>query len=485
MMSISISVDDVRIACSQIGFSRGIGLRQIWTFSTLLENNAGNQATQKQLATSVAKPVVGVFVDDEEVAGGLTLIGGGTSSHQGEFFVDFFAESYPLDTDLLFQPNARVFNNASLLEIMESIKAIFPFDVHANLRDPFARVKLPFEQRVQLLRLGIAAEHVCSIQTGTSLDFVQKLLGLYWQSCSAGITNRTDGRLGIVATNSEDQRGRLTIVPLDRDGFSTGPEFVDDLFTNGDWRFGLCSDTDDKFALPGMDSRFHQGRFAEYVRPFASETWKTLLTHEVPASCSTDGLEIFAHRAIETLSSYAHTDGATWSTRLCEWTSPQPFNSRSSQTQSWLGVGIVTSEVEIDEQTGPWITVELNGVDGESTRKVRWQTPYSGTEGTTGLILYPKPETLVGVVWSGIFGDPLIATGNVRHYPTQVPHPAMVFEETDSLMLQAMGNLTTDVKGKQSVTSGKGLEVISKEEGILLAGQGVQMEMKDSKVNVK
>ncbi len=77
----------------------------------------------------------------------------------------------------------------------------------------------------------------------------------------------------------------------------------------------------------------------------------------------------------------------------------------------WFGRG----QVQESSPKGPWIKVKLYGFEkGADICSVRLTTPYSGTEGKTGIHFVPERDTEVWVGWSGLFTDPVLLVHNVR-----------------------------------------------------------------------
>lgn len=134
----------------------------------------------------------------------------------------------------------------------------------------------------------------------------------------------------------------------------------------------------------------------------------------------------------------------------------------------WVCVG----EVEESSPTAQWIKVRLADFAGRYDNNdvvwVRASTPYSGSDGAQGLHLIPSIGTPLAVAWSGRWGEPVFAFGNVRYKDAATAAPSLTLEsaakvsvgeveiESAKVALQSQGEVTFDADGvRVSLSGGK------------------------------
>jgi hypothetical protein len=99
-----------------------------------------------------------------------------------------------------------------------------------------------------------------------------------------------------------------------------------------------------------------------------------------------------------------------------------PERNCSPCVRPWLGRGAVQTH----SAEGPWIEVILHGFeDGANVTNVRLTSPYSGTDGQTGLHLVPEAETELVVGWSGRFDQSVLLSQNIRFDPAKMDSPSL------------------------------------------------------------
>ena len=150
------------------------------------------------------------------------------------------------------------------------------------------------------------------------------------------------------------------------------------------------------------------------ARPLAS--WKAWTVQELPLFTEKGGRVC---RVVDRL--YMVGDRLRWDTELHIEPDEMPAISPCVATP-WNGTGVV------EQVEGIWMRVRLAGFekkDDGDLALVQLTTPYSGTDGSSGLNFMAEPGTTVKVEWSGRLGEPLLLDVNVREKQAALPSPSL------------------------------------------------------------
>lgn len=203
------------------------------------------------------------------------------------------------------------------------------------------------------------------------------------------------------------------------------------------------------------------------ARPLAG--WKAWALHELPLFTDKGGR---VNRVVDRL--YMVGDRMRWDTELHIVPDELPAVAPCAATP-WAGTGVV------EKVEGIWMRVRLAGFekkDNGDLAFVRLTTPYSGTNGDSGLNFTPEPGTTVKVGWSGRLGEPLHLDLNVRDKPAALPSPSLGLDKPAEMQFESL-----KAKASKDVTMAAGGTMSVEATGTLeMKGDGASTKMAGGKV---